>query len=244
MPISSNCIIHFTPSKNSLLGILSDDFRINYCTEQYQIGEFDISAKVPMVSFCDIPLSQIKEHIEKYGSYGIGLTKEWAARNRLNPVLYIEKNSHVSESIGQALDKFIVSRRNREKANHHKAIEDIFRHIKNYQGELIRKGENMGQYRFSDEREWRFVPHYSTECEMIISVENYGQRKNEIEKSIEELRLKFEPNDIKYIIIQDDAEITDFVDHLRRAKGKSYTYQDVERLTTRILTKEQIFGDM
>jgi hypothetical protein len=47
----------------------------------------------PMISFCDIPLALAKDQISKYGSYAIGLSKEWGISNQLNPVIYLESNS-------------------------------------------------------------------------------------------------------------------------------------------------------
>jgi len=73
---------------------------------------------------------------------------------------------------------------------------------------------------------------------------NHGDHKDEADKKLEKLRLVFEPSDIKYIIIRDDSEIAEFIDHLRRIKGKNYSLHDIERLTTRLLTSEQIIGDM
>jgi len=58
------------------------------------------------------------------------------------------------------------------------------------------------------------------------------------------IKLDFEPNDIKYIIIENDAEISEIVDLLRKAKGNTYSYNDIERLMTRILTTEQIVSDI
>eukprot|EP01034_Spumella_vulgaris_P011525 gene11525-14663_t len=46
-------------------------------------------AAFPMVCFCDIPLSRIDEHVGFYGSYGLGLSREWGIRAGLNPVQYI-----------------------------------------------------------------------------------------------------------------------------------------------------------
>ncbi len=68
--------------------------------------------------------------------------------------------------------------------------------------------------------------------------------KKAADAKLEPFRLEFEPNDIKYIIIQKDAEIGEFIEHLRRAKGMKYALHDIERLTTRILTTEQIQSDM
>ena len=83
MPLSSNSIFHFTKEKASLKGILEDNFKIHYRGESVTLGDQRRVFYVPMVSFCDIPLSEIKKHIANYGAYGIGLTKEWAMRNGL-----------------------------------------------------------------------------------------------------------------------------------------------------------------
>jgi hypothetical protein len=60
-----------------------------------------------MVSFCDDPLSLAKDQIESYGSYAIGMTKEWGILNNLNPVVYIEKNSLLAKDIQSTVDNMI-----------------------------------------------------------------------------------------------------------------------------------------
>lgn len=81
---------------------------------------------------------------------------------------------------------------------------------------------------------------------MILPLGFYADHNNKraSDEKLTDLRLTFAPNDIKYIIINDDSEIRDFIDHLRRAKGKKFTLDDIERLTTRLLTSEQIQSDM
>lgn len=68
--------------------------QLTYCHEQYSLDYETHDSYYPMVSFCDIPLSLAKDQIEKYGSYAIGMTKEWGIKNSLNPVVYIEKDSY------------------------------------------------------------------------------------------------------------------------------------------------------
>lgn len=77
MPLSASSLFHFTKKKDFLYGILDETFRLSYCREDFLIGGERYSIRVPMVSFCDIPLSEIKNHIDSYGPYGLGLSKEW-----------------------------------------------------------------------------------------------------------------------------------------------------------------------
>ena len=87
MGLSSNSLIHFTPKKEYLVGILENNFKINYCVEEIFTEKYSMSGAFPMVCFCDIPLSEITAHMFNYGDYGIGLKREWIISNGLNPVL-------------------------------------------------------------------------------------------------------------------------------------------------------------
>lgn len=244
MPLSANTLIHFTKSKKMLKSILEENFRVFYCKETVTLKEKVAVYRAPMVSFCDIPLSEVKEHISKYGEYGIGLTREWGSRKQLNPVLYVAKNSMLANSYRLAFNHFVGNKIDSELIEEQKALTDIVRYMKNYEADLVRKGKTWKDYRFSDEREWRFVPHYSESCEIVLTDAVYQKRKAEVVAKIRDLRLEFEPKDIKYIIIKKDSEISEFVGHLLKSQGKKYSHYDVERLTTRILTTEQIRDDM
>ncbi|WP_343633620.1 abortive infection system antitoxin AbiGi family protein [Fluviicola sp.] len=249
MALSSNSIIHFTSTVDALKGILQDNFKIKYCAETIFFElEKEIKYAAPMVSFCDIPLSQIKDHIGKYGAYGIGLTKEWAQRQRLNPVMYVQAGSFLAKSIQESYrniakvknvewDKISSDQRN---------WLNILRYVKNYEADLSRGGEVVKNYRFSDEREWRYTPSYEECNPMAINPVAYQteEQKKRINKKLSNLRLEFEPNDIKYIIIERESEISEFVDILKKSKGNKYSYNDVERLMTRIITSEQIKTDL
>ena len=244
MPLSASTLFHFTDSKDSIKKILEENFKVFYCKETPHLGDNKLIFYVPMVSFCDIPLSEVKEHISKYGKYGIGLTKNWGGINGLNPVLYVSKNSFLSTSYICAARHFADVETLDDLSNEQKSLVDVLRYIKSYEADLTRKGITTPNYRFSDEREWRFVPPHSESCPMIIDQEFYTNNKDFCDKSLSGIRLAFEPNDIKYIIINDDSEITEFLDHLRHTKGKTYSFHDVERLMTRILTFEQIRDDI
>src|SRR5947209_1483362 len=107
MIVTSDTLFHFTKSRNNLERILSERFKFSYCKESYHIdSDFSGELYIPMISFCDLPLGLIKNHITKYGSFGIGMTKEWGIKNKLNPVLYLEKKSLVSRDFNKSADLF------------------------------------------------------------------------------------------------------------------------------------------
>ena len=89
--LSANTLFHFINSLEHIISILINDFTPRYCIESfYYLGEEDFQPEFAllMVCFCDIPLSQIRNHVEVYGGYAIGLSKEWGIENGINPVMY------------------------------------------------------------------------------------------------------------------------------------------------------------
>lgn len=196
-----------------------------------------------MVSFCDIPLSQIKDHISRYGSYGIGLTREWAVRRGLNPVLYVQRNSNLAHSYEGAILHYEKNGpEDDEDIAAFNRISDIARYTKNYEEPLERKGKFYGMYRFSDEREWRYVPAFDSSCEMYYANSSFDDEAREAaSESVKDYRLNFEADDIRYIIIKSEGEVPGFVDSLRDLKR--FSSREVERITARVLTAEQIKSD-
>lgn len=249
--LSTNSVFHFTRSVDIIEKIISEGFRLKYCHEKFVLSDSSFyELQVPMVSFCDIPISQIKNHITSYGHFGIGLTKEWAENKRLNPVLYISKNSNVASSIisiSNQLDKNGKKDKNIN-ADEFPAL-DILRYIKNFQGDLERKDRDIEKnYRFSDEREWRYVPEYSeefkgylpprSEVERVSNFENFMKPHNQ---KISSMRLKVELADINYIILKSESCVSEFIDLLK--KDKDILNEDFNRLISRILTVDQIESD-
>lgn len=250
MGLSSNSIIHFTKSLSSLNGILAESFKIKYCRETIHTKKDYYDLLIPMVSFCDIPFSQILNHKNNYGSYGIGLKKKWAEKNGLNPVLYVEQNSQLSNNFFEHLYLKIGSENKTisKFTNEQKYIFDVFRYLKNYQGDLKRMGKKtIPDYRFSDEREWRYVLTLESEHAMFgnmkkIEIGKIPEYKEKYNRLISSERLLFEPDDISYIIIKSESERDKVIRNLETVKGK-YPHDQVKRLTSRIISAEQIETD-
>ncbi len=219
MAVTSDTLFHYTSTLANLINILKEKFKITYCYEQYFLNGIRSVSYYPMICFCDIPLSQAKEHIRSYGPYGIGLTKAWGIKNRLNPVAYIDEHSHLAIDIQQTVEHFktvvtgisnhtknsstrlskllgeftafakefkvepastgdlkkkLIEFKNRIDDDNSSRMDvlaviqsfgraistytTLFRYIKNYQGDLIRKDKTIPDYRFYNEREWRYIP--------------------------------------------------------------------------------------
>jgi hypothetical protein len=106
--LSSNTLFHFTSSASYLVSILQEGFKPRYCLEDFSMFEFILGKEftelaVPMVSFCDIPLSKVKDHVGKYGSFGIGLTKEWGIREKVSPLIYVNESSATTLGLSNSM---------------------------------------------------------------------------------------------------------------------------------------------
>lgn len=245
MALSSNSLIHFTKTQEALHGIIKEGFKLKYCKETFDLDGQDNVVHVPMVSFCDIPFSQIKNHVDDYGSFGIGLSKSWALKMRLNPVLYIQSNSHLANSYYKMM--VILQEKEKEGVLDNAARRlgsEIIRYVKKYEGLLERAGEPEKLRRFSDEREWRYVPEADGSHPLLLVPEDFKRMTADTANSkLRDIRLKFEVDDINYLVIRDDRDIKGMITHLRDVYGGDSTSEQIERLFTRIITKEQIWGD-
>ena len=247
-------LFHFT-EKKWLFEILKSNFKVSYARERIAAPNNERKFAVPMVSFCDIKLAEIKYFIEKdYGNFGIGLTKEWANQNGLNPVMYINRHCNLADNLIEGLNGMYahISRLNNMKditklTKSYHNIMNMYRYLKNYEGELIRNEKVVdSNYRFADEREWRFVPPLETEgVEPFVAISNINtnKQKEKYNSRISHIRLTFKPDDIKYLFVEKESDITELIDHLDYAKSR-FNPEIRRRLASRILTVEQIKNDI
>lgn len=100
-------MFHYTHSLSVLEKILTEGFKPNYCGEKFNESDTDeFLVGVPMVSFCDIPLTRTGSFVKRYGHYAVGLKKEWGERMGINPILYATPNSTIISNLRQILDLY------------------------------------------------------------------------------------------------------------------------------------------
>lgn len=244
MSISTNSIIHYTNEIAKLKLIVKEGFKIKYCAERLILGRGRSEAAHPMVSFCDIPLSESKKHFKAYGKFGIGLKKEWAIERGVNPVLYIDHNSLFAKSLQR-----LMAERRKSKTNlteeQSKDILQIKAYAKNYSGPLKRRGIEDQNYKFYDEREWRIVPK-SEEINNVpfsISLSKYEKNKDTFNQRISDCRIKFEAKDISYIIVEHTSQIPEFIKFLRIEYSGKCSVNEFDLLLSKICSTEQILAD-
>jgi len=230
--LSTDELFHFTKLDN-LVNIIKTGFYPRFNLEHTLLSNYfnrpAAVTPVPMVSFCDIPLNLVDEHISKYGTCAIGLTKEWGYRYGLNPVIYINPNSLLGDALGalaNAMGKYHSGMVPNECIMH---ISPMVSHIaissrqlayfsKQYERTeeqeifiLLQGTDKKDKFilpkgRFYDEREWRFVPPLETEADKFWLINaNTLHDKEELEKKnkiLEVYALKFELNDIMVIVTE------------------------------------------
>ncbi|MEW8963010.1 abortive infection system antitoxin AbiGi family protein [Paraclostridium dentum] len=174
----------------------------------------------PMTCFCDIHVQKIKFHCSNYGNIGIGMNKSWGIKNGIQPIHYINDKSRIFKEL---IDLFKIED---EDVN-----EQILEPYKNYllehlifikplQGEMYRK-DKYESTNFHDEKEWRYIPNIASDIDLpeVISDEIYMNQTayNTFSKGIlsyEKLWLKFEYSDIKYLLLENEADRYDIIQYI------------------------------
>lgn len=212
MGLSSNTLWQQT-TKDGLKGILKlRSFLYSYCKEAVFN---DLSKKeyaIPMVSFCDIPLSEQSGYLGKYGNYAIGIKRSWALKNKLNPVSYFYRDSAIFHYISGMMKKSIQDG-NEEMFTF--CIQMLF-YAKFVEGSLPKR--HIKSYRFYDERELRLCPLPSDlkdrKKKLVLIGDDYTDYKKANGSSRLDFGVDFCWDDIEYIIVKKNSEIKEFKDYI------------------------------
>lgn len=241
----SHTLFHFTKSSTVLKQIIINGFWPRYCVEDVNwLGykEFEYIA-YPMVCFCDIPLSRIDEHVQFYGEFGIGLTKEWAESNKVNPIQYVSTNSLIPQTFRDIVDQnYKLSGEDKEKSK--QLVRYLLAYSKPTEGNMVIGGKVVNK-EFYQESEWRYVPKEKKISDYlkkdIFDIEDELEKHNLLTKEF--CSITFSPKDIKYIFVKNDSDIPDMVNFIQN-ELENFPSVDLKVLVSRVTSLESIKRDL
>lgn len=225
--------------------ILTSGFWPRYCLEDlsWYIHNVDYVA-FPMVCFCDIPLSRIREHVDFYGEYGIGVTKEWALANMLNPVSYLSNTSNYGAAVNNLFKNVDMSGGTAYYENSGYDLNLMLSHFKPLNGKMIISGEII-EKEFYQENEWRFVPR-CMEIQPWLHKDGFldqGNLDGCNEQTKERHSLKLSPKDIRYIFVKQDSNIPEIINFIQTSLDH-YSSAELKILMSRVISLESINDDL
>jgi len=231
--LSASVLFTFTPKIEYLMYMLQKGIVPRYSYERLPGSEKGYIA--PMKCFCDIPLSKIKYHMERYGYYGIGLKKSFLRKQGATPVIYVHAKSILVKNI---------IKRNSSQIDY----SSILPLLKRYDGDDYRfnnynKLSSKKRIYFYDEQEWRYLPpnfncgmsNPFKKIELGVSTANKMNRENPFFQNCFEIP----PNAIEYIIINKNSELASLIESLKKIYKKS----DIETILTKVQIADKILRD-
>ena len=197
---------------------------MSYCEESLVSSFYDVTFAYPMVSVCDLPLSETGNYLKKYGDYMVGFCSEWGRRNHFATVWYCDQNSNALKTIASMLREKIGEFGDKvSKDEAYKKIVYLLSYIKQYEGPLKRR--NYKKYRFYDEREQRFVPNpddliNAGEYPLLWDYDKYKIAHHNSSLLPKRFNIPFEWGDIKYIIVEKESEKEEFRNLVEAESGQ------------------------
>lgn len=250
--VQADTLFSFTNKLEYLTSIIKNKMiSPRYCEENIEYLQINSikSIAIPMKCFCDISLHMIKDHLAYYGYYGIAFEKEWGIRNGIQPVQYINPNSPLCKDFSEAFAKAIANKctTNDDLVNQ---LENYLLHelffYKPYSGKS--KDRVTGDQKpkcFTEECEWRFVPQVENAgyqqlfTNPVIIKEKLDDWSNSM-IGVREVSLPFEYDDIKYIIIKNEADFPLFLDTISQLDLEKAIEQ---RVISKVIIWEKSKGD-
>lgn len=217
--IYSSSYFHYTKDFSSLESILKGGFLGAYCREDFKFQKNLLSVYVPMVSFCDLPLSYISTMT--YGDFAIGMNSVWGNSYNLTPVCYFPQKADnpLTRFISQLAKQFCDG-----KLKYKDATILAYSKPKN---KYRTGGHTKDNYK---ERECRRVYTFGLSYESSVHGHFCPQ-----------LLLKFCENDISFIIVKDEIAKLQLINSIKSWKTVGGNpISNRELLYSKIITKQEI----
>lgn len=244
MGSKSHTLFHFTNSVETLVKILRAGFWPRYCSEDFRWYNEQLGyVAYPLVSFCDIPLTRIKDHVDYYGGFGFGMSRDWAIRAGLNPVIYLSENSSLRHSIlSLAQPELFVSPQHVPKYIDH--LFELLALIKPLSGKMARPEGGEVNKDFYLENEWRYTPTLA-QGRKCIPVQKCMVEKDIYDKyTLNNCLLEFDIKDINYIIVQKETDRAElFAVFNQMEMDEEYDVSQLQILRSSIISLERIEKD-
>lgn len=212
MGLSSNVIWHQTKFHAFKKILNTRQFLCSYSLEKIKWRGSEITVAIPMISFCDLPISDMHEYLKannsdeligKYGDCTIGLKREWAAKLGMSHVWYHDEKSEFLRRTLPNKKDLLKSLQSTKKHNRWELIS----RIKPFMGEL--ESKKFKNYRFYDEKEICYVPKplelKNKNLINILTQEEYDKYKEDSSNKengsplIPNIGITFKLSDIDYI---------------------------------------------
>lgn len=234
----SDSFFHYTKEFTALQLIIKQGFKVSLAKEQFVRSSDDfLYIDIPMVSFCDIPLMMID--LVAYGNLGIGMSRTWGNRNKMQPVHYFTNAKKTNSNILERplADRYFSGERSIALLRQLSSLKPMVKfidknstyasiHIKNKNGD-----DELKYYRRDNyiEREWRKI--------------YLGRWNDEDYYTRHPVYLKFHSKEVSFIIVnsfEEKESLIEYIMQLNTIGGYRCSKEDCLSLATNILVMKSI----
>lgn len=229
-----NHIVHYLDNFEVLLKILKDGFAPSYCLENIIESDYYI----PMVSFCNIPLKDVDQYM-RYGKYGLGMSLDWALKNRISPVVYIHESTPFKDFSKKLFNGGLYKDDIKKFDVILEAITPAIQFFKNWK--TTYKGKEIITYH---EREWRYIP--DLEDNKVLDPDEFNQMKASSFKKkphLPEYSINFNIEDIRYIVINSENQRNRVINSLMKKYDNNLVIESILSGKLMIINDELIRND-